>query len=163
MALDHLTRRASPRTAATTYEPPPIPAERSPLIIRTVADIERLSISPKAAKRLPREGLVVAIPGLDEPARSAFQRQIKRYARACGCAAGGATFLLTSAAIMVYATSLALDHAWVALARTIVDGLIGVLILTVIAKLLGLYIARLRFRRSCARLIRLLSGASGCP
>jgi hypothetical protein len=129
-----------------------------PLIVRSRADIEALSASPKALKRLPPEGLVVDVPGLDETGREAFRLQIRKYIRACGCAAGGATFLLTSVACIACAGYLAFGHAWSGAARTIVAGVILVPIFTMAAKFLGLRFARLRFRRSCARLIRSLSG-----
>jgi hypothetical protein len=135
---------------------------RVPVVIRSVADIRILSASPKAAKRLPPEGIVVAIPGLDDASREAFRLQTRRYARACGCAAGGAIFLLASIAVTAYAASLALDHAWASLARALVAGVILVPTLTVAGKFFGLWIARLRFRRTCARLILSLSGELDC-
>jgi hypothetical protein len=138
----------------------PVAAALSPLVIRTVFDIEKLMISPRAAKRLPQGGLVISIPGLNEHARTEFQTQLSTYIRSCGCAAGGATFLIASAVFIAYTVAVALNRRWTDLVRAIPAALIGVMILTVIAKLLGLYVARLRFRRSCASLIRSLSGTS---
>jgi hypothetical protein len=108
-------------------------------------------------KRLPSNGLVIDIPGLDERVRDAFRLQTKRYARACGCSAGGATFLLATAACIAGAGYLALDQAWAGFASTIVVAMIVVPFLTITAKFLGLRFARWRFRRQCARLIGSLS------
>jgi hypothetical protein len=134
--------------------------ERSPMVIRTVCDVQYLLTSPRIARRLPHGGLVVAIPGLDERTKNEFQSQLNRYIRACGCTSGGVTFLLVSASFIAYAVEVTLAHAWVELLRTIVAALIGVPTLTVIGKLLGLFVARARFQRSCARLIDSLSGRS---
>ena len=136
---------------------PPFATARSPLVIRSVGDIQKLLASPRVAKQLPRAGLVIAIPGLDETTKDEFQRQLNRYVRACGCTAGGATFLVASAVFIVYAIGVALNDTWADRLLTILAGLIGVPILAAMGKLLGLYVARLRFRRSCARVIRSLS------
>ena len=116
-----------------------------PLVIRTRADIQALSAFPQTLKRLPPEGPIVDVPELDESAREAFRLQIRRYIRACGCAAGGATFLVTSAACMACAGCLAFGQAWSSVAKTIGAGAILVPIFTVAAKLLGLRLARPRF------------------
>jgi hypothetical protein len=131
-----------------------------PLVIRTRADIQALSAFPQTLKRLPPEGPIVDVPELDESAREAFRLQIRRYIRACGCAAGGATFLLASAACMACAGYLAFGQAWSSVAKTIGAGAILVPIFTVAAKLLGLRLARRRFRHDCARLIRAMPVAS---
>jgi hypothetical protein len=62
-------------------------------------------------------------------------------------------FLLTSAACATYSVHLVLNHAWISFGRTVVTTIILVPTLTIAAKLLGLWFARHRFRRSCARLI----------
>jgi hypothetical protein len=103
--------------------------------------------------RLPPNGLVINIPGLDERTRDTLREEVRRYARACGCSAAGATFLLASAACAVYSVHLVLNHAWISFGRTIVAGMISVPTLTIAAKFLALWFARHRFRRSCARLI----------
>jgi hypothetical protein len=138
----------------------PIPAN-TPLVIRTFSDVLALSASPAQLKRLPQNGLVVDVPGLDERSRQSFRRQIKRYVRACGCSAAGATFLLGSAASVAYAARFALSHAWIELGLTIVAGMVLTPSLAVAAKFLALRFARQRFRRSCALLIRLLSDDTG--
>jgi hypothetical protein len=130
----------------------------APLVIRSLADVQALSAAPKALKRLPPNGLVIDIPGLDEQASDTFREQTRRYARACGCAAGGATFLLGSAGCVAYAVHLALVHAWTGCARTLAASAILVPGLTAAAKCLALWLARQRFRRNCVHLIRSLSG-----
>lgn len=150
-------RPASQRIAASGYSNPQVATAHSPLVIRTDADIRALWVSPKAAKRLPPEGLVVAIPGVSKEIQNAFRLHVKRYGRACGCAAGGASFLLASAAFLARAAMVGLRHDLATFTRTIVAAVIFVPILTVAAKFLGLWIARLRFRRSCAQLMRCLA------
>src|SRR6267154_745274 len=101
-----------------------LPLARFPLVIRTISDIEKLMMSPKAAKRLPRGGLIITIPGLGESRRNEFQSQVNKYIRACGCAAGGATFLTVSAALIAYVISLAQAKSLVDLFWTILAGLL---------------------------------------
>ncbi len=48
--------------------------ESVPLVIRTVADINALTASPRVLKRLPPNGLVIEIPGLDEGEREGARR-----------------------------------------------------------------------------------------
>jgi membrane protein YdbS with pleckstrin-like domain len=110
---------------------------------------------------LPRNGVVIDIPGLNERARETFRQEVRRYARACGCSIAGATFLLSSAACTVYSVHLVLNHAWVSFGRTIVAAIISVPTLTIAAKFLSLWFARHRFRRSCARLIASLPANAG--
>jgi hypothetical protein len=136
---------------------PAVVAESVPLVIRTVADINALMATPRVLKRLPPNGLVVDIPGLDEKVRDTFRLETKRYARACGCSAGGATFILATAACIAYACHLALDQDWAGFTSTIVVAMFVVPFLTVTAKFLGLQFVRLRFRRQCARVIWSLS------
>jgi hypothetical protein len=132
----------------------------APLVIRTIADISALSAAPKSLRRLPPNGLVIDVPGLDEHARHTLRQQVRRYALACGCSAAGATFLLASAACAVYSVDLALNHAWISFGRTIVAAMILVPTLAIAAKFLGLWFARHRFRRNCARLIASLPANS---
>jgi hypothetical protein len=148
------------KVAPIRHGKPAVVADSVPLVIRTVADINALMASPRVLKRLPPNGLVVDIPGLDEKERDAFRLETKRYARACGCSAGGATFILTTAACIAYAFYLALDRDWTGFTGTIVVAMFVVPFLTITAKFLGLRFARLRFRRGCARLIRSVSRRS---
>ena len=143
-----------PEAVTTEHVIQPFDAARAPVAIRTVDDIQKLLASPRMVRRLPRGGFIVAIPGLDERTKNEFQSELNRYIRDCGCTAGGITFLTATAAFIACAVEATLNEIWIDLMRTIIAGLIGVPILTVIGKWLGLFIARLRFRRSCARLIR---------
>jgi hypothetical protein len=130
----------------------------TPLVIRTVADVLALAASPAKLKRLPPNGLVIDMPGLDDRVRKSFRRQTARYVRACGCSAAGATFLFGAAASVAYATRLALAHDWIELGLAIVVAIVLTTGLAVAAKFLALRFARRRFRRSCLLLIRSLSG-----
>lgn len=149
------------RALTATCEVPPLADIRAPAMIRTVADIEWLLAHPAAAKRLPRDGLPVVVAGLDEESRTRFRAQIQRYAGACGCAAGAATFIVTGALVVAHAASLGADHAWVAMAWEALCGAILILCNTFVAKLLSVQIARRRFYRVGRRLIDALAGGSG--
>jgi hypothetical protein len=150
----------APRQAAHPVSAAPIGSsapDRVPLVLRNIADVERLLNWTRAARRLPRGELVVALPGLDERTRDAFQTALNKSIRACGCAAGGTAFLIAGASLAVYALAVSGNSAWLDLVGIVGVGLIAVIVVTIIAKLLGLHAARLRFRRSCERLVRLVS------
>ena len=130
--------------------------ERTPMVIRSADDLRRLAAAPKALRRLPRNGVVMAIPGLDVRVQNAFGAQVGRYARACGCAAAGATFLLAGAAAAIYAVILLRASALPGAIHAIGAAIIVVPVLTFAVKFLSLSLARIRFRRACAQMLRLL-------
>src|SRR5690348_3019858 len=109
--------------ATMKYASEPCAARRLPIVIRTAADIERLLSSPRAAKRLPRGGLAIDIPGIDEHTRDRFRVRLNKYVHACGCAAGGATFLVTSIVFVAFTVRTALNNAWGDFVRVAFAGL----------------------------------------
>jgi len=154
--MDRVSAATASRVPGVGSGERPFSVRRSPMVIKTADDLRRLTSSPQTVRRLPPNGVVVAIPGIDETTQNAFRLQIKRYARACGCGAGGATFLLASTALGIYLVVLAQDRAWSAVIRAIGVGVILVPSLTLVVKLLSLSFARIRFCRSCAHMLRLL-------
>jgi hypothetical protein len=128
-------------------------AQRTSLVIRTISDLRALAVSPRRVKRLPPEGVVIDIPGLDLGMRNEIRRHIAKYARSCGCAQGGATFILAGVACVVTAVHLARQRDWVDCVRVMATGVIAVPLLTAAAKYLGMQSARLRFTQACERLI----------
>lgn len=132
---------------------------RLPGVIRTVADVERLVRSPAAVRRLPRSGIPVALPGVDPETRNHFQARLREYIAACGCGAGAAACLTALVALAGYLVLLAPQASWSRLGGIAVAGLVGVLAVTGLAKLIALRVARARFERSGARLIRSLQSS----
>ena len=128
---------------------------RTPAVINTIADLERLMKLPRAAKRLPAGGIPITIPGVDDRMRANFQSALRDYIRACGCGAGGAAFLVSLALLVGYVLAVA-PESWLRLAVIVLTGLIGAIVLSGAAKLVALRIARARFEKSGARLIRSL-------
>jgi hypothetical protein len=112
---------------------PPSAMAHASLIIRTFAQTDALSAGPRSLRRLPPNGLVIDIPVLDERARDTLRPEVRRYARACGCSAAGTTFLVASAACVVYSIYLIANDAWISFGRTIVAAMISVPILTLAA------------------------------
>ncbi|MBB5421751.1 hypothetical protein [Paraburkholderia atlantica] len=129
-------------------------AKRVPFVISTADDLRALTLSPKVFRRLPPNGFVVAFPGVDKRAQQAFRREIERYARACGCGAGAATFLLCAASLAVSVILLMRSHqAWTSVIEVIVVGIFLVLLLTAASKALSISLAGWRFRRRCTQML----------
>jgi hypothetical protein len=127
--------------------------KHAPGVIKSFEDIHRLTASRILAKRLPRGGLPIGVPGISDETCRLLAVEVKRFARACGCASGAAGFFVTSAASIVIAYNLVITQHWRALFYLIASAVIVVPATTVAAKMLGREAARLRFRRNCTRLI----------
>lgn len=125
---------------------------RIPAVISTIAHLELLMKSPRAAKRLPGSGIPVTIPGVDDRMRADFRSALSSYTRACGCGAGGAAFVASLASVAGYVLAVT-PESWSRLAVVLLAGVIGAIIASGVAKLVALRIARTRFEKSCARLI----------
>jgi hypothetical protein len=127
--------------------------EHAPAVIKSFEDIERLVASRTLAKRLPRGGLPIDIPGLSDQMSRLLALEVRRFARACGCASGSAGFFVTAGATIVIAYHLILTQHWRGLFCLIASATIVLPITTAVCKILGREVARIRFRRNCNRLI----------
>ncbi|MGF6971571.1 hypothetical protein OKW43_008666 [Paraburkholderia sp. WC7.3g] len=129
---------------------------RLPLVVRTSADVKALRANSRAVRRLPRTGLKIAIDGLDPCQAQKLQERISAYVQSCGCAEGGATALVAIVAVLALLTLQisARGPRWGDLGAAAM-GLLLAMLLGGLAKLLGLTIARLRFKRCCSNVIRM--------
>ncbi|MFL6603174.1 MAG: hypothetical protein ACJ8R9_17845 [Steroidobacteraceae bacterium] len=136
------------------------PPRRLPLLVRTARDVETLRAHPSALRRLPRQGIPVALSGLDPKQTKRFEARIRAYIRACGCAEGGIAALVSIGASFawilshIYQSGPRLRDVAVVIAALLLGGVLGGL-----GKLLGVAIARLRFVRSCDEIMRLIKGS----
>jgi hypothetical protein len=122
---------------------------RLPSIVRNSDDVEALLRERPGARHLSRQGIPVDVPGLDAQGRSRLEAELRRFARACGGAAGGAAFLLTAAAWLAWEGHLVLANAWgEALAGTVL-----VPCATFVAKALAMCQARRCLRRKAAQIL----------
>lgn len=131
---------------------------RLPLIVRSASDIKTLRANSRELRRLPPEGLRVAIDGLDLAAARELQTRIRSYMKACGCAEGGAAALVAMLAVL---TSIALQMSvrgprWGDLGMA-AAGLPLALVVGGMGKMLGLTVARFRFERCCSNVIRIIA------
>jgi hypothetical protein len=125
--------------------------------VRTTSDIRILRDNASAVRRLPRDGIRVVVPGLNADESQNFQKRISTYVRACGCAEGGAMAL-------VGATSVLASLAWRAHVRgprwsdfaMTAAGLVLAGLLGGLGKVVGLFIARVRFERWCNAAIEII-------
>ncbi len=132
-------------------------APRLPLVLQSLADVELIRIHARAVRKLPRAGPKVAIPGLEAPCARQLEMRIRAYIQACGCAEGAATALIGLLSVLGWvAQGVALRGPQWSDLGTVVVGLLLAVLGGGLGKLLGLAIARLRFERGCALVIRSL-------
>jgi hypothetical protein len=127
---------------------------RLPLIVRTAGDVEVLRNSPASLRRLPVRGIPVSLTGVAAENAREFENRLRAYIRACGCAEGGIAGILGMAAVVSWAIASIIrrgfrvgDIAFV-FAALVIGALLGGL-----GKTLGLALARIRFVRSCDRIL----------
>lgn len=131
---------------------------RLPAIIRTADDIRTLLANSREVRKLPKNGIAVAIDGLDRSSAEKLQARILAYIRACGCATGGAV-AIASLSVLLIAMTLQISQRgvrWIDLFEGAM-GLLGTMLLAGLGKLLGVVVARLRFERCCRDVVRILA------
>jgi hypothetical protein len=128
---------------------------RLPLVVRTLADVAALRANSRAVRRLPADGLKIAIEGLHGDVAQQLPARISAYVRACGCAEGGAFALIALVGVFIF-IALRIHHQgahWSDFGITAIGVLLAVLV-GGMGKALGLMIARLRFERCCEEVIQ---------
>ena len=130
---------------------------RLPLVVRTVADVEALRENSRAVRKLPANGLKIAIDGLCADAAQTLKARISAYVRACGCAEGGACALIVLLGVFLFIALriIARGAQWRDLGIA-ASGLLLAVLVGGLGKALGLTIARLRFERCCDDVIRMI-------
>ena len=122
------------------------------MIVRTTDDLAQLAHWIVARRAIPRTQVTIAIAGLDDARRGRAERELNALTRACGCGAGGTAALVAPGLAIVYLASIFVTTGWLQLALRTLMAVVAVGACAAIAKALGLWIARVRFRRACARL-----------
>lgn len=135
-------------------------ALRLPLIVRTSKDLKTLRSNPRAVRRLPRDGIRIAVDGLNDAEAQQLRAQICDYIRSCGCAEGAVTALAALVGVIVAITTRIAQFGvqWSDLGFLILGTLLTVS-LGGIAKVFGLAVARWRFKRFCTAAIRIIDRA----
>jgi len=131
------------------------------VIVRTPDDVARLLHWSVARRAVPRTQVTIAIAGLDDARSERAERELNALTRACGCGAGGTAALVALALAIVYLVSIFATTGWPQVALRAVLAVVAVVACAAIAKALGLWIARVRFRRACARLVAEVSRMPG--
>lgn len=141
-----------------SHRKPYVQVARLPLRIRTTADLERLKANARALRTLPRAGLMVSIPGLNELQRRQLERSIRAYVRSCGCAEGAAAALIGAILVVGFIAFQMWTRGpqWSDVALVSL-GLFAAVLAGGLGKMLGITIARLRFEHCCQRVIGSLS------
>ena len=128
---------------------------RLPLVVRTLADVAALRANSRAVRRLPADGVKIAIEGLPNDVAQKLKARISAYVRACGCGEGGACALIALGGVITFiALRIHQQGAhWSDLGITAI-GLLLAILAGGLGKALGLTMARLRFERCCDEVIQ---------
>lgn len=129
-------------------------------MVRTIRDLEVLLQASRTGQRMPKSQLTLAIPALNESQRLGAQRKLNAFAHTCGCAEGGVCALASLSIVLSYSVLGPRHYSGQRLVTLWLAGICFILLSAGIGKAVGLFIGRLRFRRTCVRLIQVLSGPS---
>ena len=129
-------------------------AVRVPLTIRTIDDLNIFLRASQLSQPLPKEHLTFTVPGFTEQERLKIQRKLNAHAHACGCSEGAVFALTVIAVAIAYAIFSVLHGTRFHLIVVLLATLILIPLCGGIGKLAGKFVARIRFRWMCERLIR---------
>jgi hypothetical protein len=127
-------------------------------MVRTALDVATLRANPGGVRKLPAPGLRVALEGVESHESARFEARIRAYIRSCGCAEGGIAALVGIGALLV-PTLVSIYHRGprvrdlgLLMGAVLLGAVLGGL-----GKLVGLTMARLRFLRSCDKILKMLN------
>lgn len=135
------------------------PVARLPLVVRTRDDVALMLRNPRLVRKLPAQGIHIAVEGLDRVAAERLRTATAAYVRACGCAAGGVSALLSLLIVVIALGSQMLRHGlrWSDPLELFVGVVGAVLLGGGLGKAAGMAAARARFMRTCRQVI------AACP
>jgi hypothetical protein len=123
--------------------------------VRTLGDVEILRNSPGSLRRLPVRGIPVSLTGVAAERTRELEDRLRAYIRACGCAEGGIAGVFGVVAVVSWGIASIIRRGFrlgdigFLFGALVVGALLGGL-----GKTLGLALARIRFVRSCDRILR---------
>lgn len=138
------------------HEPSGQASKSLPMVICTIDDLATLLQASRTRRRLPKGQFTLAISDFNEQERLSNQRKLNAYAHACGCTEGGIFALTALAVAIIYSVFNVFQGAWFDLIVIWLASLILIPLCAGVGKLIGQFVAHLRFRRMCIRLIHSL-------
>jgi hypothetical protein len=126
------------------------------MVVVTLADLHRLRSGGSASLR--RRKLRLALPELSPSESQSWELQLNREAGECGCKTGGLFLVLTALALLIvvlHQPSLLLNTP----VRSAALGAAALVASGVLGKMIGLVLARARFRRAITDLSRVTTPA----
>jgi hypothetical protein len=145
----HQRSKESPQRSKEASRPVPTGRLEAPV----VAMLEKLLVHPKLTRSGSQDALKLAVLAFSPEIREPWLNELARYQRACGCDLGAAGGIVG----LVAASAWQLTHLNQLTFFAFVVGMLEVLgtaiISTVFGKIVGLALARFRFRRATRNLI----------
>lgn len=123
-------------------------------VLRTAQDIEDLTRGRSITRLNLKDVIRLEFPALSEKERALWEVRLNAYKNDCGCSTGAAFCCITliTVAVLVFITALSSPIAFTI--RVVALGTIAIFFSGLVGKALGLTIARLKFRRGCAKLLK---------
>lgn len=122
---------------------------RETLLLASLADVESLRSSPEWLWRLNRP-IDLRLEHISQPVREQYEYRLNEFAEACGCAQGSAAGAIAVIIVIV---------AWIYRGytfsfRLVFISLVTIIFASLVGKLVGVVIARIRLRHTLTKLLR---------
>lgn len=126
------------------------------IILRTVRDVEDLLENKPIGPLFSKEMIRFEIPGMSEKENDSWQVRLNAYKNDCGCSTGAAFCCIALIVVIVLVCITAFSSPITSTLKVVAFGMVAIFLIGLVGKMLGLFIARLRFKRGCAKLLEQL-------
>lgn len=128
------------------------------VLIQTSDDLARLLESAVARSPFTRETVVLELERLQPSESHIWQRRLNRHQRACGCGTASVLSITAGIAVVIHSVLTTAELSMGAVLLAASELIAGMLIFMFLGKIIGLHVAKYRFRSACVSLLRELSG-----
>jgi hypothetical protein len=126
------------------------------IVLRTVHDLNDLLHGERSPRFARKEAIRLELPGIPADEAEMWQARLNAYRNDCGCSTGAIFTCLALGAVLVYVAVCALSMPLADTLRATGVGALVIVLGGAAGKLVGLLVARLKFKRACGKLLMLL-------
>ena len=130
------------------------------VVLRTIQDVEELCEHASIKPLFSKFKIQLEIRIVSETERHSWQTQLNKYKNDCGCSTGAIFFSVTLVVLIVLAVFTAFNSPMTSMIKLSLIGTPVVFFSALVGKMLGLIIARLKFRRACSKLLERLKSTA---
>jgi hypothetical protein len=127
------------------------------MVIQSPSDLRVLLADRRSSWRLRRDPVLLSIDTMDKSESEFWEARLHTYQQECGCRLGAISSLVCAMLILTYIVLQATLLPLPAILLIGIAGAIASLLTGFVGKIIGLSLARARFRRTCAQLLQRIS------